>query len=308
MHYALRKVLGTHVEQKGSLVHPEYLRFDFSHFSKLSGEEIITIETLVNELIRRNIPLEEKRSLPMKEAKKMGALAFFGEKYGNEVRVIRFGDSVELCGGTHVKATGDIGFFKIIKESAIAAGIRRIEARTGRGAESYIHQVEGMMRNVESLVKSPDLAGSVEKIISENSQLRKQYEELSGQVRETVRQSLLSEAELTGEITIIARQVVLNSPENIKSLAFELKNQVNNLILILGASINGKAHLALMISENLVKEKGIDAVKIIREIAPYIKGGGGGQSFFATAGGSDPKGIPLAIEEAVKLLKRALIL
>jgi alanyl-tRNA synthetase len=308
LHYALRKVLGTHVEQKGSLVHPEYLRFDFSHFSKLSGEEIISIETLVNELIRKNILLEEKRSLPIREAKKMGALAFFGEKYGNEVRVIRFGDSVELCGGTHVKATGDIGFFKIIKESAIAAGIRRIEARSGRGAESYIHQVEDMMHHVESLVKSPDLAVAVEKIIAENSQLRKQYDELSGQVRETVRQSLLSEAERTGEITLIARQVALNSPENIKTLAFELKNQVTNLVLILGASINGKAHLTLMISENLVNDKGIDAVKIIREIAPHIKGGGGGQAFFATAGGSDPEGIPLALEAAVKLLKRSLIL
>jgi len=304
MHYALRKVLGTHVEQKGSLVHPDYLRFDFSHFSKLTDEEIKAVETMVNELIRRNIPLEEIRALPMKEAIKRGALAFFGEKYGSEVRVIKFGDSVELCGGTHVKATGDIGLFKIIRESAIAAGIRRIEACTGRGAENYISRIEDMIKQVENLVKSPDVTGAVEKALEENNRLRKENDVLSRQIRDNIRQILISEKEIIGDNIIIARQVTLSTPENIKTLAFELKNQLPNLFLILGAVIDGKAHLALIISENLVKEKGLDANKIIREIAPLINGGGGGQPFFATAGGSDPEGIPLAVEAAVQLAKK----
>ena len=306
MHYALREVLGTHVEQKGSLVHADYLRFDFSHFSKMSEEEITTVEKLVNELIRRNIPLEEKRSLPVKEALKMGALALFGEKYGSDVRVIRFGDSVELCGGTHVKATGDIGFFKITKESAIAEGIRRIEACSGRGAESWIYDIEGMVKSVETLVKSPDLTGAVGKMISENILLRKQNEDLSAQVREITRQNLLAVKETSGDVTIIAGQVTLRTPENIKTLAFELKNQVPNLVLVLGAAIDSKAHLTVMISENMVKEKELDAVKIIKEISPLIKGGGGGQPFFATAGGSNPEGIPLAVETAVQLAKKSI--
>ncbi len=303
LHHALRKVLGEHVEQKGSLVHPEYLRFDFSHFRKVSPEELRKIESMVNALIRANIPVDEKRNVSMEEATKMGALAFFGEKYGEQVRVISFGDSVELCGGTHVRATGDIGFFKIIRESAIAAGIRRIEARSGRGAEEFVYLQEDILKKIESFVKSPDLSGTIEKLLSENSQLKKQLSVFENQIREAAKKDLLSKMRQAGGVNVIAEQVMIQSAENIKNLSFELKNQVPDLFLILGSEIKGKAHLSLMISEKLVEEKGMDAIKIIREISSLIKGGGGGQAFYATAGGKDPAGIQGAIDAALKFVE-----
>jgi len=302
LHHALRKVLGDHVEQKGSLVHPEYLRFDFSHFQKVSPEELREIETMVNNMIRANTAVDEKRAVSMDEATKMGALAFFGEKYGDQVRVVRFGDSVELCGGTHVRATGEIGFFKIIRESAIAAGIRRIEARSGKGAEEFAYLQEDILKKIESFVKSPDLSGSIEKLLSENSQLKKQFEGFEKEIREVAKKNLLSKMRQVGGVNVIAEQVMIKSAENIKNLVFELKTQVPELFIILGAEINGKAHLSVMISETLVKDRGLDAVKIIREVSPHIQGGGGGQAFYATAGGKNPAGIPEALDAAVGIL------
>jgi alanyl-tRNA synthetase len=295
LHFALREELGTHVEQKGSLVHPDYLRFDFSHFKKVEPEELDRIEKRVNRLIRENIPLEEKRSLPMKKAMEMGALAFFGEKYGEEVRVIRFGDSIELCGGIHVRATGNIGFFKITRESAIAAGIRRIEAVAGPAAERYVDQKLGMIDTIEDLFKSRNLIPTIEKTLSENDELKKMQEQFSRDLRDLARKNLLGKIRKVGNVNLIAEEILLKPAENIKSLAFEMKTQVENLVLALGSDMEGKAHLTLMISENLVKELDLDARQLIREVSGEIQGGGGGQDFYATAGGKNPKGILKAL-------------
>jgi alanyl-tRNA synthetase len=306
LHFALRKVLGPHVEQKGSLVHPDYLRFDFSHYQKVTDDELIRIESLVNELIRQNQPLEEKRSVPMKKAKEMGALAFFGEKYGDNVRVIQFGDSIELCGGTHVKRTGDIGFFIIIQESAIAAGIRRIEARSGRGAEDWIRHNFMIISEVKQLFKTHDIPGAVQKIIKENADIKIQFGEIQNEIRAIVRDNLKGNIRKIGNINVIAEEINLKSAENIKNLLYELKDQVPDLFLITGANIDGKAHLSVMISEELVSKNKLDARTIIREIAPEIEGGGGGQSFYATAGGKKPEGIGRAISKALQILQNFL--
>lgn len=304
LHYALRQVLGTHVEQKGSLVHPDYLRFDFSHFQKVSDEELARIESLVNELIRQNIPLEEKRSVPMKEAKDMGALAFFGEKYGDHVRIIRFGSSTELCGGTHVNRTGDIGYFIMVRESAIAAGIRRIEARSGRGAEDHIKRNFQILKDIEQLFKTSDIPGAIQKLIKENADHKEQFEEFQNEMRALARKNLKNKIRKIDNINVIAEEIVLKSADHIKTLVYELKDQINDLFLIVGADLMGKAHISVMISENLVQEYKLDARAIIREIAHEIDGGGGGQSFYATAGGNKPAGIGNAISRAIEILQK----
>ncbi len=305
LHFALREVLGSHVEQKGSLVHPDYLRFDFSHFKKVEDEELRRIGQMVNGLIRTDIPLEENRSVPVKKALDMGALAFFGEKYGERVRVIKFGNSVELCGGIHVTSTGNIGFFKIVRESAIAAGIRRIEAVAGPPSETFVEEIEQTLKSVEKLVKSPDILPAIEKMISEAAQQKKTIEEQGKLLRDITRKNLLGRIRKIGSVNLIAEEILLTSIENIKTLAFELKNQVDNLVMAVGADLGGKAHLSLMISENLVKERGLDARQIIREVSGAIRGGGGGQDFFATAGGKDPSGIPKALDMIGKLVEKA---
>ncbi|HRW62990.1 MAG TPA: alanine--tRNA ligase, partial [Bacteroidales bacterium] len=303
LHYALRKVLGEHVEQKGSLVHPDYLRFDFSHFQKLSEEEIRQIEIIVNEKIRQNISLDEHRNIPMKAASDMGAIALFGEKYGDTVRVIRFDDSVELCGGTHVHHTGQIGFFKIMSESSIAAGIRRIEAITGEKVVEYVFSQIQELAEVKSLLKNQkNAAEGVRALIEEVNTLNKKVEELIAEQAQVIKKNLIQQKENINGINFIAAKIELNSASAIKDISYQLKNEVDNLFLALGAEIDGKANLSVMISENLVKEKSWNASVIIREIAKEIQGGGGGQDFYATAGGKNPKGIDNALVKVKEYL------
>lgn len=307
LHHALRKIIGQHVEQKGSLVHPNYLRFDFSHFQKLSKEEINKIEQAVNHYIRENIPLEEKREVSMEEAQQMGATALFGEKYGDTVRVIRFGDSIELCGGTHVEATGQIGFFKITSEAAISAGIRRIEAITADKAEEYIYKQLNTLEEIGELLNNPkNLSKSVEKLVQDNAKLNKQVEELLQDKVKNLKQELINKIEDINGVNYIADIIEIESSGAMKDMAFQMKNEVDNLVLLMGANINGKANLSLMISEKLVEEKGLNASKIISEAAKEIKGGGGGQAFFATAGGKDPSQLQAALDKGKKLILEAM--
>ncbi len=301
LHFALRQVLGTHVEQKGSLVRPEGLRFDFAHFQKVTDEEMKQVEQIVNELIRRNSPLGEHRDTPIEEAQKMGAMALFGEKYGDKVRVIQFGESVELCGGTHVPATGQIGFFKLTSEGAIAAGVRRIEAVTAKGAEALVNSQEESLKEVKALLNNPaNLSAGLKKLIDEAAELRKTIDAL---MREKV---LVLKGELKAKITeingikVLAEEVEL-SPDAIKDLAFQLKSENESLLIVIGAVSDGKPSLTVAVSDDLVKDKGLNAGQIIREAAKEIQGGGGGQPFFAQAGGKNAEGIKAAVQKAVAL-------
>lgn len=303
LHDALREVLGEHVEQKGSLVHPDYLRFDFSHFQSVTQDELRKIENKVNEKIRMNFPLEEKRSIPMQEAMDMGATGLFGEKYGEFVRVVKFGDIIELCGGTHVKATGQIGFFKILSESAVAAGIRRIEAVTAVKSQEFIQKQEDTIKEINELLKTPkNISTGIQSLIQENSKQKKQLESLSNEKANFVKQQLLKKQENINGLNLIVDKIEIDSASSIKNLAFQLKNEVDNLVLILGAVANNKPNLTIMISENLVKEKNLNANQIIREAAAMIKGGGGGQPFYATAGGKDVTGIEQALSKAKEMV------
>jgi alanyl-tRNA synthetase len=301
LHAALKQVLGNHVNQKGSLVNDEYLRFDFSHFAKVSDEELARIEAIVNEKVRENIPLKEERNVAYQVAINSGVTALFGEKYGEYVRVITFDDnfSKELCGGTHVKATGYIGFFKIIAESAVAAGVRRIEAITGIGAENYINEQSKLINQLKELLKNPkDIGKSVETLLDENNRLKKEIEKSIMEKSSGLKNELAEKAQSINGINFIAEKVALPNADAIKNLAYQLKDIVSDLFLVLAADIDGKPNLTVMISENLVKEKGLNAGNIIRELAKEIKGGGGGQPFFATAGGSDVSGLDKALAKA----------
>ena len=303
LHAALRQVLGTHVEQKGSLVNADHLRFDFSHFQKMTEEEIEKVEAIVNQKVRENAPLEEKRAVPMDEAKKMGAMMLFGEKYGDTVRVIKFGESVELCGGTHVAATGQIGLFKIVSESAIAAGVRRIEAITAEHAEQFVNDQLKTLKNIQETVKgSKNILESVMNLLKENSELSKQLDAFNRERLKILKASLKSKVLLERGVNIISGVVDVDNAGMIKDLAFQLKGEIENLYLVLGAEINGKPNLTIMISENLVAEKGLNAGQIVREAGKEIKGGGGGQPFYATAGGKDVSGLDAAIEKALSFL------
>lgn len=300
MHAALRKVLGTHVAQKGSLVNEEYTRFDFSHFAKVSDEELAQIEKIVNEQIRRNIALNEQRNVPIKVAQESGAMALFGEKYGEFVRVITFDRnySVELCGGTHVKATGEIGYFKIVGESSVAAGVRRIEAITADGAEAWLNEQISALDKVKELVKNPkDIVKGVETILQENDTLRKQLESLMHEKAKQVKAELLKKIVENGGISMLVEQVDLNA-DAIKNISFELKQQINNLFCVLGSNVDGKPHLSVIISDTLVADKSLNATQIIRDLAKEIQGGGGGQPFYATAGGKNADGLSKALERA----------
>jgi len=299
LHKALRDLLGTHVEQKGSLVSPDYLRFDFSHFQKVSDEEIRMVEHHVQEAIRNNLPLDEHRSVPVDEARQMGAMALFGEKYGETVRVIRFGDSIELCGGTHAPATGSIGTFRIIKESAVAAGIRRIEAITGVKAEEFIDEQLDTLAEIRNLVdKNSGLSDAVRKLIENNLQLQKKVEAFEAAQLREITKALQNSADTINGITFIASRVSVPNAGALRDLAFQLKNEYDRLFLVLGTENDGKANLALMLSDNLVSEKSLNAVNLIKDLAKEINGGGGGQPFFATAGGKKPEGINAALEKA----------
>ncbi len=304
LHQALREIIGSHVEQKGSLVEPEYLRFDFSHFQKLTEDELLEIENFVNRKIRANIPLNERREVTKDEANKLGAIALFGEKYGESVRVVQFDNSVELCGGTHVSATGEIGLLKIKKETAIAAGIRRIEAVTGNEAEKWINEKLQTLHLIENLFKNPTgLVDNIQKLINENNSLKKKIENYEKENVKNIKQTLKNQILSIQNINVIAKKIDMDSPASIKDLAYQLKGEVENLFLIVGAEIKGKANLTIMISENLVETKKLHAGNIIRTVAKEIQGGGGGQPFFATAGGKNPNGIDAAIQKALDTIK-----
>jgi alanyl-tRNA synthetase len=302
MHHALRKVLGPHVEQKGSLVDATHLRFDFSHFEKMTEEEIFEVEKMVNAMIRKNHPVDEKRELRMEKAMDMGALAFFGEKYGEKVRVIRFGDSVELCGGTHVAATGQIGYFKIMAESAIAAGVRRIEACTGEAAETFVQQKISTESSIRSMLKNQkDLVKAVRNLLDENKDLQKSNEALSKKVSAALAGELKAAAEVCNGTNLIAAKVD-GDKAIVKNLAFSLSGGDADLVVVLGHTDGKKAYLTVALGKNVIAEKGLNAAQIIRELATEISGGGGGQAHFATAGGSNISGIQAALDKVRSLL------
>lgn len=300
LHAALRLVLGTHVEQKGSLVNQDYLRFDFSHFAKVTDEELAKIEKIVNDKIRENIS-SDIQLMPLEEAKSTGAMALFGEKYGDIVRVVTFDKdySVELCGGTHVQSTGQIGFFKVVSESAVAAGIRRIEAITSVKAEEYFLEQERIISELKELLKGPkDIKKSVENLLEENNELQKQLNRLLKDRANEIKGELLKKVKAVNGVNIIAETISLDSAEEIKNMMFDIRNQVSNLYCVLGSEIKGKPSISVIISDNLVKEKNLNAGQIIRELAKEIQGGGGGQPFYATAGGTDVNGLNAAIVKA----------
>ncbi len=302
IHHALRKVLGSHVEQKGSFVGPDYLRFDFSHFSKMSAEEIREVERLVNIEVRENHKLNEKRAIPVEEAQGMGALALFGEKYGDLVRVIQFGDSVELCGGTHVDATGNIGIVKIISEGAIAAGMRRIEAYTGEKAEEYLVNMTDTVSQAKAILKNQkDIIKGIELLQNANHELQKEIDNLKKQKARQISDNILSQVENKGKYNLLAAEVEIDA-SMMKDLAFQLKRSITKYVIVLGTKAEGKAGLLVMIDEETAKANDLNAGAIIRELAKEINGGGGGQQHFASAGGKNPEGIPAAISKAKTIL------
>jgi len=303
LHQALRNVLGEHVEQKGSMVSSEHLRFDFSHFSKLTANEVNEVENFVNDKIKEQQPLIEQRDLEYKQAIKQGAIALFGEKYGDSVRAIRFGDSMELCGGTHVQNTADIWYFKIISEGAVAAGIRRIEAITGDAVKAYfygqtetLHQISAELKNTKSPVKA------IQSLQQENVDLKKQMEVLLREKAKNLKNELQGDLNTINGIQFLAKKVDLDA-SGIKDIAFQLGETGNNLFMLLASEQDGKAVISCYISKELVSVRDLDAGKIVRELGKYIQGGGGGQSFFATAGGKNPAGINEALEKAVTYIR-----
>jgi alanyl-tRNA synthetase len=305
LHAALRNVLGEHVQQKGSLVAPDYLRFDFSHFQKMTDEEVAKVEQIVNEKIRANIPRQEARSIAIEEAKEAGAMMLFGEKYGEHVRMITFDPdySIELCGGCHVPATGQIGHLRIVSETSVASGVRRIEAVTAEAADVYVHGKLQELEDIKASLKHPKSAVSaVESLQEENKQLKKQIEKLQQQKASGLKDDLIKDV-LKGEgfNAIIANAPVQNA-KTLKDLAYQLLEVVENAVIVLGANISGKPQLIIAIEKDLTEKLGLHAGNMIRDLASHIKGGGGGQAFFASAGGSDPAGIEKALETAKEIL------
>ncbi len=300
MHEALREVLGNHVEQKGSFVSDQLLRFDFSHFHKMTDEEIRKVEQIVNSKVRENITIEEDRSVPIQTAKDMGAIALFGEKYDEEVRTIRFGSSIELCGGTHISSTGRIGLFRIISEGAIAAGVRRVEAITAKACDEYIYKKEDMLVHLrEMLNNTPDVEGALQRLIAENEEMKKSIQEFEHEKALSLKQSLISSKDTKEGVKIFSAVLSGVSPDIIKNIAFQLKGEfADNLFFVVGTVVNNKPNLTVMIGDELVK-KGLHAGKIIREAAKQIQGGGGGQPHFATAGGKNAEGLQQAVDEVL---------
>lgn len=300
---ALRAVLGTHVEQKGSLVTPDSLRFDFSHFQKVTDEEIRQVEHFVNEKIRQNIPLTEYRDYPIEKAKELGAIALFGEKYGDKVRVVQFGDSVEFCGGCHTSSTGNIGMVRIISESSVAAGVRRIEAVTGEKVEKMMDDTQDMIREIAGMFNNmPDLRAAIRKAIEENADLKKKVEEAQKEQVARLKEKMRNEIVEKDGIKLIKGVFPLPAAA-IKDIAFQLRGELTDNFLFLAGSLeNGKPALTVMISDNLVQEKGLNAGKMIREAAKLIQGGGGGQPHFATAGGKNPEGLKQAVDKLEELV------
>jgi len=305
LHAALRKVLGNHVAQKGSLVNQEHLRFDFSHFAKVTMDEMAGIEALVNEKIRENIPVVIK-SMPKDEALQLGAMALFGEKYGDEVRVVIMDKnySVELCGGTHVGATGELGLFKLTSEGAVAAGVRRIEAVCGKEAEVYINAQFNLLETLHETLRNPkDIQKAVEHLQAENADLKKHVEAMEARQLVVIRNELLQKDEIINGVNFIGDIIEVSNPEALKKLCFDLKNHLRDHVAVLCVNIGGKPFVAVGISETVVAAKGLDAGKIIKEqIAPLIKGGGGGQKTLATAGGQEAGNLQKAIDAVRQLL------
>ncbi|MBX7107172.1 MAG: alanine--tRNA ligase [Chitinophagales bacterium] len=305
LHAALRKILGSHVQQKGSLVAPDHLRFDFSHFTRVSKEELEAIEKLVNEKIRENIQ-REVEVMPVEEAMKTGAMALFGEKYGEFVRVVTFDShfSRELCGGTHVPSTGVLGYFRIVAEGAVAAGVRRIEAVTGAVAEEMIRHAFSRLETISSMLgNAKDVEKGIQQLLDEQAQLKKQVEAFTALQVQEAKEFLKSKVENIGDIQFIGAVTTLNTADALKKLAYDLRNEIENLVAVLAAETGGKAHLVIIIADNLVTGKSLDAGKMIRAVSKEIDGGGGGQKFFATAGGTNPSGINKAIEISRELLQ-----
>lgn len=305
LHAALKQVLGSHVNQKGSLVNADILRFDISHFAKMTDEEIKQVEDIVNAKIRENIPLKEERNVPYQQALDSGVTALFGEKYGDFVRVITFDDqfSKELCGGTHVKATGQIGFFKIIGESAVAAGVRRIEAITGTKSAAVIREHFELVHHLKELLNNPkDFVAALGKVLDENGALKKEIEKSITEKSLALKSDLEAKIQQMGDINFLATIVDLPNAEAVKTLAYAIKGGVNNLFLVIGAEFDGKPSLTVVISDELAKEKGLNAGHIVRDLAKDIQGGGGGQPFYATAGGKHAAGLKIAIERAKEFI------
>ena len=302
LHYALRKILGSHVEQKGSLVNKQYLRFDFSHYAKLSKEELDEIEKLVNAEIRNGNPLIEERNIPLLLAKEKGAMMLFGEKYGDSVRTIQFGESIELCGGIHVNSTSKIGQFRIISEGSISSGIRRIEAITGEEADHFINEKLTTLKNISDILKQPnDILEAVINLQLKNTELNKKIEENRKAVVKQAKLKIVENAEDMGNFTLMYFNTNLTA-EEMKQISFQIKDKHEKTVLLLTSEMNEKPLISLMITEDLVKEMHWNAGQFIKDLSKLIKGGGGGQAFFATAGGSDVKGLTLIKEKAKSLL------
>ena len=302
--YALKQVLGDHVEQKGSFVSPDTLRFDFSHFEKVSDEQLRQVERLVNDMIRQDIPLDEHRDTPIEEARKMGAIALFGEKYGDRVRVVRFGPSCEFCGGIHASSTGRIGMFKILSESSIAAGIRRIEAITAKNCEDAVYMMEDTLRAVRSLFNNAkDLRGVIEKYIEEHDSMKKDIEQFQAQAVERMKQTLIERAECIDGIQVVKAVLPINAGQA-KDLVFKIREAIpEQLVCVIGSTSNDKPLLSVMLSDDMVKEHGLNAGQMVREAAKLIQGGGGGQPHFASAGGKLLDGIHQAVEKVIELAR-----
>ena len=298
---ALKEVLGNHVEQKGSLVTPDYLRFDFSHFEKVTPEQIREVEHLVNERIRQNLPLQEYRDTPIEEAKKLGAIALFGEKYGDKVRVIQFGTSVEFCGGCHASSTGCIGMVRILSESSVAAGVRRIEAITGKAVEEAMDKQQDLLAGLRSLFNNaPDLEGTIRKAINDNAELKKQIEDVMHERAAALKQDMLAKQKEMAGFKVLSAITPLGA-EYVKDIAFQLRAEVENSIVVIGSVTSGKPLLTAAASDSAVAA-GVNIGKNIREAAKLIQGGGGGQPHFATAGGKNPDGMIAAVEKLIEIL------
>ena len=300
--YALKQVLGEHVEQKGSYVSADTLRFDFSHFQKVTDEELRQTERIVNEMIRQDLPLDEHRDMPLAEAKEMGAVALFGEKYGDKVRVVRFGPSCEFCGGIHAHSTGRIGMFKIISESSVAAGVRRIEAKTGRECEELLYGIEDTLKAIRSLFNNAkDLKGVIGKYIEEHDTMRKEIESFEAQAVERAKDSLVEKARTINGVKVITAVMPID-PARAKDLVFKIRHAVpENLLCAIGTDGGGKPMISVMLSDDMVKDHGLNAGQMVREAAKLIQGGGGGQPHYATAGGKNPDGLSAAIDKVVEL-------
>ena len=300
--YALKQVLGDHVEQKGSLVNADGLRFDFSHFQKVTDEELRQVEMMVNDMIRQDIHLDEHRNMPMQEAREMGAIALFGEKYGDTVRVVRFGPSCELCGGIHATSTGRIGFFKIISESSVAAGIRRIEAKTGRECEELLYHMEDLLKGIKALFNNAkDLQGVIKKYIDEHSTMKKEIEAFQAQAVERTKEALIAKAATINGVKVVKAVLPLDA-QVAKDLVFKVKQAVaGSLLCVIGSHSDGKPMLTVALSEDLVKDHGLNAGQMVREAAKLIQGGGGGQPHFATAGGKQVDGLSAAVDRVIQI-------